>query len=407
MLRDFFEENLEEISNISDQIFDNPELGYKEFATKKIIIDYIKGIDESIVIKEHTITGLTINVNDGGRVIGLVTELDAVYAPNHFKSACDGAAHNCGHFSQVAIALVLFKYLYLNQDNYRNTFSFVFTPAEEFLDLEYRKSLIDDGTISSYSGKIEMILNGEFEHLDLAIGWHSMEDCDFEFDINGGLAGFTYLDYQFIGKTAHAGVNPEVGLNSLDAAVKLYNYLRELESKYTLEQVRINPNLEADQQLNIVSSKATLKTYIRYRDINVVNEVVDLVNKFVSDNLSEYEIITDHNPGYFPLVQSKSINDIFIDTIKDDYKYREDDFLFAGGDFGDLSYIIPCIQIGYAGFTGNVHGDQFKLTNYEFVYVDFPTKLIEFINKLDDQVQQMELYQKNTKEYKENKYWGL
>ena len=50
--------------------------------------------------------------------MAFIAELDAVYAPTHFQADPEtGAAHNCGHFTQVAIALSLYDH-YVKTQNY-------------------------------------------------------------------------------------------------------------------------------------------------------------------------------------------------------------------------------------------------------------------------------------------------
>lgn len=163
-----FKESYDEIYGIARDIYLHPELGYKEYRTSEIVEDfvlkYITGINKDrsdFFIEKFSGTGIKINfpkVNERGLNMVFMAELDAVYTPTHFHSDKNtGAAHNCGHYSQVAIALSLFKEFVITGD-YKEldyNISFVFVPAEEFLDLEYRKSLKEEGKIKYYGGKTE------------------------------------------------------------------------------------------------------------------------------------------------------------------------------------------------------------------------------------------------------------
>jgi hypothetical protein len=51
----------------------------------------------------------------------------------------------------------------------------------------------------------------------------------------------------------------------------------------------------------------------------------------------------------------------------------------AAGDIGDLSFMMPCIQIGYSGFTGTIHGDDFIDIDPEFIYETFPRFLAQVL----------------------------
>ncbi|MFV0254822.1 MAG: peptidase dimerization domain-containing protein, partial [Erysipelotrichaceae bacterium] len=276
-------------------------------------------------------------------------------------------------------------------------------------DLEYRSKLVNERVLKSKSGKIDMILNHQFDDYDLAIGWHSLVSEKYDFDINTTLAGFVYLEYHFEGKPAHAGVEPQVGINSLDFAVDVYQYMRKLETEYGLDNVRINPKINDDDQLNIVSSETTLKTYVRYIDINIQSEVVKKINDFIAGLAKEKGVVVreNHDAGYFPLIQFKPINNLFVEKTKDNYEMSVDEVLYAGGDLGDLSYLIPTVQFGYNGFKGNIHGNEFKMTDPNFVFIDSVKAFIEVISDVDTNIESYDLYKKTVEEYEAEKFKEL
>src|SRR5699024_9874566 len=122
--------------------------------------------------------------------------------------------------------------------------SFIFVPAEEYLDLSYRDELIKQGKISHYGGKPEAMKLGVFDNIDLSICIHAIGG---EFDkrtvnINCDLAGFLYKKYTFKGKATHAGFDPFSSINAYNMST-LFNTavgLSRQQLKDT-EHVRINP----------------------------------------------------------------------------------------------------------------------------------------------------------------------
>ena len=58
----------------------------------------------------------------------------------------------------------------------------------------------------------------------------------------------------------------------------------------------------------------------------------------------------------------------------------------AAGDVGDLSYLLPCVQLGYSGFSGTVHGRDFALTEPEFVLAAFPRFVAAGLERLGDRL---------------------
>ena len=53
---------------------------------------------------------------------------------------------------------------------------------------------------------------------------------------------------------------------------------------------------------------------------------------------------------------------------------------------GDLSYLLPCVQLGYSGFSGTVHGRDFALTEPEFVLAAFPRFVAAGLERLGDRL---------------------
>lgn len=171
-------EKFTEILNIANDIYLNPELGYKEKRTSNIVKNYILRYMPDANIIGFSETGLKVNIEERKHIhIGLIAELDGVFAPSHFHAdKTTGAAHNCGHYSQVAILLSLFRTL-VETEIYKTfdfSLGFIFVPAEEYLDLEYRKKLREDGKITYFGGKPEAMKLGVFDEFDMCIAIHSM-----------------------------------------------------------------------------------------------------------------------------------------------------------------------------------------------------------------------------------------
>ena len=47
-------------------------------------------------------------------------------------------------------------------------------------------------------------------------------------------------------------------------------------------------------------------------------------------------------------------------------------YTMAAGDIGDVSFLMPTIQIGYGGWNGTIHGVDFELVDPIFVLDLFP-----------------------------------
>ena len=129
-----FKSQYEEIKKVAEDIYYHPELGYKEERTKEKIVASLKQMNPDIQIEEFSTTGFktTLGVQSKDLHVAFIAELDAVYAPSHmYADKNTGAAHNCGHYTQVAIALALYNYL-VKSNVYKDfdyKISFIFRPC--------------------------------------------------------------------------------------------------------------------------------------------------------------------------------------------------------------------------------------------------------------------------------------
>lgn len=405
--------NFKETLAIAEEIYYNPELGFKEFKTSTLIENFIiKYFPQGEIIK-FSETGIKINIGERKKLhIALIAEMDAVYTPSHFHADKEsGAAHNCGHYSQVAIMLNLLKKLTVNDEYKSLDFSvgFVFTPAEEYLDLEFRKKLQQNNKISFLGGKPEAIKLGIFDEFDLAIAIHSMggEPERRSIELNCNLAGFLYKYYTFKGKAAHAGFAPQVGINAYSMST-LFNtalglYRQQINEKF---MVRMNPViLDAPMGTNVIPDKIKIGTDIRAHSVEYMLELSKRLDTMAQCSATalggSVEIETEM--GYLPFLQSTYLSDFVRKSFEEfpEIKYcKENSPVSAAGDIGDLSYILPCIQIGYNGFSGTFHGNDFIHQDVEYIFSIFPKFLIKVLKDMSGKIDKTKLYKRTYEDYK-------
>ena len=92
-------------------------------------------------------------------------------------------------------------------------------PAEEYIEIEYRDTLRALGKLEFLGGKPEFIRLGEFDDVDIAMMMHTTSDPEEkQICISGTNNGTVAKRIKFIGKGAHAGGAPHLGINALNAA---------------------------------------------------------------------------------------------------------------------------------------------------------------------------------------------
>ena len=251
------------------------------------------------------------------------------------------------------------------------------TPGEEFCDMDYRKSLIAEGKLHHPSGKQEMIATGVFDDIDIMLSCHAMglDMTRYHAEIGEGLNGFIQKRAIFTGKAAHAGANPEDGINALNAAnlaMTGINFLRE--TFRADDAIRVHFIMqEGGQTVNTIPSRTQLEMYVRAKTVKAILETNRKVDRALRAGAFAIgcDLEIQDTPGYFPLHQDENLTELVKKHILD---YMEPELIaqgthgFASGDMGDISLMWPTVEIGVAGFSGSTHGKDFKTADPEQAY---------------------------------------
>lgn len=405
----------EKIRKLTEDIFDHPELGYEEWHTRTVVCDFLHEVCPELKITDFARTGFLLSLPHAAAKpyrLCFVAELDAVYQPGHFH--CDpvtGAAHVCGHYTQVGIALALLVRLLGNRlyEKLKFGVDFVFVPAEEFLDLAHRQELKDRGEIEYFGGKAQAIKEGVFEPYDFCVCTHAMggDYPEFSTEINADLDGFLFKYFTFKGQAAHAGFAPWLGKNALSMANLFQTALAYLRQQLDDSKlVRFNPVLlDGNFGINIIADRAKIGTDLRTNDVDYMIQVAKQLDQAAQGAATALggAVEIETQMGYLPFVQDRYLS-TFVkkafakqDKIKKLYENRPS---AAAGDIGDLSFIMPAIQIGYSGFTGRIHGTDFIHTDLTAILTTFPDFLVRVLMEMSDGIEVAHFYRRSFIEYK-------
>lgn len=200
----------DEIIDFGRKLFACPELGFKEVKSNQILTSFF--VENGIPCKSDiAVTGIRADLGSGdGYRIALVADMDAIYVRDGEKTY---PFHSCGHSIQTSVLAWVMKILKDTGlvEKLGGTVSFIGTPAEEFIDFDYREGLRREGKIKYFSGKQNMIEQGVFDDIDCVISMHINGDSGTLFDIDSTLAGFMVKKAIFKGLAAHSGIIPASG----------------------------------------------------------------------------------------------------------------------------------------------------------------------------------------------------
>src|SRR5690606_6437581 len=169
-----------------------------------------------------------------GPTLALIGELDALVVSGHpLADPLTGAAHACGHNAQVTAvvgATLALVETGVMQHLAGRIVPFA-VPAEEYGDIAWRLEQVRAGALEFLGGKPELIRHGHFDDVDMALLIHTTSRAE---DRSAGVAasnnGCVVKTVRYIGRAAHAGSAPHLGVNALYAAnlaLMAINALRE------------------------------------------------------------------------------------------------------------------------------------------------------------------------------------
>jgi len=371
------DENKDLILNIGREIYKNPEFGYKEFETTKRVANFLK--NELNLEPETNIayTGCRARLNSekNGPKIAILGELDGISCNEHVDALENGASHTCGHNIQIAgmlgVAIGLIKSgAYKELDG---KIDFIATPAEEFVQLEYRSKLKAEGKIKFFGGKQELISKGAFDDVNMSIMFHAQDLQDKKVLVGPVSNGFIGKQIKFIGKEAHAGSAPYDGINALNAAMLAINNVNAQRETFKEEdRVRFHPIItKGGDIVNVVPADVRMESYVRARTINSMLDANKKVNRgliagamAVGANIEITEL-----PGYLPILRHDNMEAVLKENLN--YMGIKNEEIVDGGDFtgsfdfGDVSHIMPTLHPMFGGITGALHTRTYKIVEEE------------------------------------------
>ena len=153
------ENNRKLILDTERYIWNNPETGYREWKTSKYLAEAFKSLGYELTMAEN-IPGFYTDIDTGkpGPKILILGEMDSLICKDHPEADPDTyAVHSCGHNAQCAALVGIAAALKEPgvTDYLCGSVRLCAVPAEEGIEMGFRKELCEKGVISYIGGKVE------------------------------------------------------------------------------------------------------------------------------------------------------------------------------------------------------------------------------------------------------------
>ena len=362
-----------------------PELGFAEHATSAAV----KAQLEATGVKHVRPVALTgqkgwLYGKNHNAAVMIMGELDAVVSPRHpHADPATGAAHACGHDAQLAVLAGCAMGISAVAAHLDGDVCFTAAPAEEFIQIQERQALRRQGKIAWLGGKQQMIAEGAFDDVDIAMMVHAETNHPGTHVVTGGVSlGFIGKEIRFTGKEAHAGAAPWLGVNALNAATLSLQAINALRETFRdTDKIRVHPIITRGGDIvSTVPADVRVECFVRAANTDAMKRVSDQVNRAIKGcayALGAEAEITDI-PGYYPLMQNPCLGKLFAQNARNiaPDALVEDGRPFGGStDMGDVTWLLPAIHPSINGFSGAAHSSEYDVEDDDLAYI-LPAKLL-------------------------------
>ena len=367
----------DQLIQIARAILGGPETGFREHRTARLVQDTFESfnIDHRAGI---AITGVKGALSGGskGPTVAVMGELDSLKVLGHPHADPEtGAAHACGHHCQIGMMLGVAAGLKADGvlENLAGRVALIAVPAEEYIEIEYRDDLRRQGKLEFIGGKPEFIRLGALDDVDLAMMTHTSSNPDEGAIAFGGTNnGLVAKRIRFLGRASHAGGAPHMGINALNAAMIALSGIHAQRETYRDEDtIRIHPIItQGGVAVSSVPADVRMETYVRGARIDAFLDASTKVDRALRAGAmavgGSVEITT--LPGYLPIRSDESMLDLYrtnaASLVGEDnlvrLKHRT-----GSTDMGDVSQLMPVIHPYVVAATGNAHGNDYVVHDYQ------------------------------------------
>jgi len=254
---------------------------------------------------------------------------------------------------------------------------FFAVPAEEYGDIAWRVEQARAGKLEFLGGKPELLRLGHFDDVDLAMMIHTTPRTE---DGKAGVPtsnnGCVVKTVRYVGRAAHAGGAPHMGVNALYAAqigLAAINAIRETFRDE--DTIRVHPIItHGGSQVNVIPADVRIETYVRGRSVEAILDANVKVDRALRAGAlalgAKVEIET--LPGYLPMTCDPTMAGMFKENavvMLGAENFGQVGHRTGSTDMGDLSHVMPVLHPYMGGARGTGHAADFEIVDKSLAYI--------------------------------------
>ena len=386
------EKRLEDIRAIGLSIAEEPELGYKEVKTSAKVQEAF----DRLGIAYETgfgVTGVKARLAGAGhrRTVALLGELDAIVCREHpMSDPVTGAAHCCGHNVQIAnLVAVAMAVKDVDAMKYLGGDLVLFAvPAEEYVEIEYRNKLREEKKIEFLGGKAQIIDEGGFDDVDMALQMHvdPATHPEGNFQVGNTSNGFIGKLITYRGKAAHAAGAPDKGVNALNACMMGVMGVNAIRETFREDDcVRFHPIINSGGDLvNVIPDFVKMESYVRASNLPAMKDVNARINRALQAGAMALGAECDIHDlaGYLPMKPDENFRAVLRANAQKIFGAEfvtEGEHAAGSTDMGDVSHLMPVVHPWVGCVSGVLHGANYRLTDEKTAFTKTPQVLASTI----------------------------
>lgn len=315
------------IDEVSEFIFEHPELGNEEFISSKYLADKMRTLGFEVTYPYLDIpTAFRAELKNGeGARVAFLAEYDALPGYGIDKNE---NAHACGHNWIAASTLGAAAVLSQIKEEFTGSIVLIGTPAEE-----------------TTGAKCDLVDRGAFQDIDAVFQMH----LGAENNLHVVTLAMDSLEFSFSGVAAHAAAYPQNGVNALDAVQLMFAGVNALRQHMRSDARVAGIITEGGVACNTVPDRGSCRFYIRAKERSYLKELTQkIINCAKGAALMTGTDVSYHNfeNSYDNLVYHEELRKRMRKNLEllgiHDFVERDEE-ASGSSDIGNVSQVCPTV----------------------------------------------------------------